>query len=571
MKKWILGASCAAMIAACGVVTTGEAETNKTGKTSSAPVADLSVTDSSATDVTDATVGATSFARDNAWYTDGEAKLSGADAALRQSLAGSGKAKNVILFVGDGMGVATVSAARILDGQNKGGSGEENILSFETMPFTGLSKTYNVDAQTPDSAGTATALMSGVKTDIGVVGVDESIINGECKGTDAATVISALELAEIAGMATGVVSTARITHATPASTYAHSASRGWEDTSDMPNKAKAEGCVDIASQLTGFEAALEARYPGVDVDGIEVAMGGGRRHFLPKDASFNTKDADGKVEGDRDDDRDLTAEWQAAYTGGQYVIDQAGFDALDVNGGPILGLFSESHMRYEANRGEDELGEPSLAQMTSKAIEKLSTNDKGFFLMVEAGRIDHAHHAGNAAGALNDTVALSEAVDAALSSVNLDETLIIVTADHSHVMTFAGYPKRGNPILGKVVGVGEDEPTKAADGYPYTTLGYMNGGGYVDMGKNTDSDKAYYTTREPGRKDLTDIDTTAPGYHQEALVPRSSETHGGEDVPIYAIGPGSHLASGVHEQNVIFHIMNRSARLTEKAEDARGE
>lgn len=560
MKQLFLSVCAVSLLAACSAPADKAAQS---GATAEQRVADVVLNTGAPFKTKD--IGRTEFMINNPWYDDAQVKLSLSDDALLKSLQSTGQAKNVILFVGDGMGVATVTAARILDGQNKGGQGEENILSFENFPFTGLSKTYNVDAQTADSAGTATAMMSGVKTDIGVVGVDESITNGECKGTDKATVITALELAEIAGMATGVVTTARITHATPAAAYAHAAKRDWEDPSDMPKEALEEGCTDIASQLVWFEGLLEARYPGVDVDGIEVAMGGGRRHFLPKDKGSNTADADSKVEGDRNDGSDLTAQWQFKYQGGQYVIDQAGFDAIDVNGGPILGLFSESHMRYAANRGEDVLGEPSLAQMTTKAIKKLSTDEDGYFLMVEAGRIDHAHHAGNAAGALADTIALSEAVEAALASVNLDETLIIVTADHSHVMTFAGYPKRGNPILGKVVEVGEEQPAKAIDGLPYTTLGYMNGGGFVDLGDETDSDRGYYSLPKPGRQDLTDIDTTAPGFHQESLVPKQSESHGGEDVPIYAAGPGAHLASGVHEQNVIFHIMNRSARLTERA------
>ena len=114
------------------------------------------------------------------------------------------------------MSIATVTAARILDGQNRGLSGEENFLSFGQFPFLGLVKTYNVDAQTPDSAGTMTAIMSGIKTDFGVVGVDEKVTRGDCESQSGNEVISALELAEIAGLSTGIVSTARITHATPA-------------------------------------------------------------------------------------------------------------------------------------------------------------------------------------------------------------------------------------------------------------------------------------------------------------------------------------------------------------------
>ncbi|MCB2388025.1 alkaline phosphatase, partial [Thalassolituus alkanivorans] len=98
-------------------------------------------------------------------------------------------------------------------------------------------KTYNVDAQTPDSAGTMTAMMSGIKTDAGVIGVDEDVVRSDCSTVAGNEVVTALELAEIKGLSTGVVSTARITHATPAATYAHAADRNWEDNSDMPAAA----------------------------------------------------------------------------------------------------------------------------------------------------------------------------------------------------------------------------------------------------------------------------------------------------------------------------------------------
>ena len=478
-----------------------------------------------------------------------------------------GRARNVILFVGDGMGVSTLTAARILEGQARGEPGEENALAFEGYPHTALVKTYNVDAQTPDSAGTMTAMMSGVKTDVGVIGVDEDVERGECGSVDGNEVASAIELAELGGLATGIVSTARITHATPAAGYAKSADRNWEDDSDMPEEALAAGCIDIASQLVGFEALLEERVPGSDVDGIEVAMGGGRRHFLPKDAAFNSADAASEVEGDRTDGRDLTAEWLGSHPGGTYVEDAAGFAALDTSSaGPVLALFNESHMQYEADRDNDVAGEPSLAEMTVAAIEILSRDEDGFLLVVESGRIDHAHHAGSARGALTETIAFSDAVRAAMDAVPGDETLILVTADHGHVFTIAGYPRRGNPILGKVVTVGTDVAALAADGLPYTTLGYTNGRGFADLGGETDPDVRYGLDPMTGRQDLTSVDTTAPGFHQEALVPLTAETHAGEDIALHATGPGASRVRGVIEQNVVFHVIDAALGLTGSAE-----
>ncbi|WP_448247548.1 alkaline phosphatase [Thalassotalea agariperforans] len=507
----------------------------------------------------------------NSWYQQSEARVEAAEKQVNNIENTRGKAKNVILFVADGMGLSTVTAARILAGQQLGKMGEEHQLSFDKMPFSGFSKTYNVDAQTPDSAGTMTALVSGVKTDVGVIGVAEGVSRGDCTTVAGNELVTALELAEIAGKSTGIISTARITHATPAATYAKSADRNWEDISDMniDNNPERAACEDIASQLVNFETNLEARFSGVDVDGIEVVMGGGRRHFLPKDAAYNSADAASGVEGDRTDGRDLTAEWQASYPNGDYIIDQAGFDAINAeNTERVFALFNESHMQYEADRVNDIAGEPSLSEMTEKALAVLDNNDDGFFLMVESGRIDHGHHAGSAHGALTDAIAFAEAVQTAMDNTNPEETLIIVTADHSHVFTIAGYPKRGNPILGKVVGIGQTEPSLAADGMPYTTVGYTNGLGFRDLGTETDADAGYGVPAANGRQDLANVDTQSPGFHQEALIPLGSETHAGEDVGVYAQGPGAHLVTGTNEQNLIFHVMDYAADLVASAEKA---
>ena len=478
----------------------------------------------------------------------------------------SGAAKNIILFVGDGMGISTVTAARILEGQLNGQDGEENTLSWGLMPYSGLSKTYNVNAQTADSAGTMTAIMSGVKTDSGVIGVNENVERGECATQTGNEVVTALELAEIAGMSTGIVSTARITHATPAATYAKSVNRDWENNAVMPEAALAAGCVDIATQLINFEQRLESRYPGLNVDGMEVAMGGGRRNFLPNDAAFNSADTDGGTEGARTDGVDLTAVWQSRYPQGVYVTEQSGFDAIDVDSATqVLGLFDGSHMEYEANRANDLAGEPSLAQMTATAIGVLDNNENGYFLSVESGRIDHAHHAGSAYGALIDTIAFSDAVRAAMQNTDPADTLIIVTADHSHVFTIGGIAKRGNPILGFSVGIGQVTPSLAQDGRPYTTLNYANGLGFRNFGVNTNFDRTYTEAANAGRKDLSQVDPTSSGFHQEALVPLVAETHGGEDVAVYAQGPGSSLVTGTAEQNVLFHVMNYAASLVDRA------
>ena len=446
------------------------------------------------------------------------------------------KARNVILFVGDGMGVSTVSAARILQGQIAGQAGEENLLSFEKFPFSGFSKTYNVNQQTPDSAGTMTAMMTGIKTDAGVLSVDEQANRGDCASAKGREVTTLLDLAALAKKATGIVTTARITHATPAASYAKSAERDWEDDSELSIEAKAAGCIDIAQQLLAFNG------------GIDVVLGGGRKHFLPEGNVSG-------LQGTRQDGKNLIEQWQKAYPQGQYVDSKQQLLTLGREShAPILGLFNDSHMSYAAENS----AEPSLVEMTKAALSILKKEDDGFFLIVEAGRIDHGHHAGNAYNALHETIELSDAVDSVLAQVDLSDTLVVVTADHSHVMTFAGYPKRGNPILGKVVAAGKEIPTLAADGLPYTTLSYMNGRGMHDLGSEGDADAVKKLEVNVGRKDITEINTQLPGYHQEALIPRHSETHGGEDVGIYAIGPGAQWLTGVNEQNMIFHVIAQS-------------
>ena len=492
------------------------------------------------------------------WYEEGRAVVE-RNLSYRYANAEIPISKNVILFIGDGMGVSTVTAARILAGQLEGNPGEEHELSFETFPNVALAKTYNTDAQVPDSAGTMTAMVTGVKTDRGIISINQNVERGDCSTEAGNELQTFLELAETKGMSTGVVSTARLTHATPAANYAHSMERDFEDDGDAENLRNAGDCPDIARQLIEFVDNV----PGSD--GIEVARGGGRRNFIPR-----TDGADPETggQGGRLDGRNLPEEWVENHNNAAYVWNKEQFDAIDSQSvDHLLGLFNPSHMQYSYDTPADRGGEPTLTEMTAKTIEIVSKNEQGYYLNIEAGRIDHAHHAVNPFRALRDTIELASAVKTAVEMVDLNETLIIVTADHSHVFTIAGYPKRGNPILGKVVGLDaagqpRTEPTLARDGLPYTTLGYANGRGFAETpGRN--SAEAIYTVpvQENRRADLSDVDTTHEGFHSESLVHMSSETHAGEDVAIYAIGAGSDLIRGVMEQNVIFHVMMEAAQM----------
>ena len=448
-------------------------------------------------------------------------------ARLEADKPNNNKARNVIIFIGDGMGVSTLTAGRIFEGQQLGLDGESYVAQMDRLPHTALVKTYSHDAQVPDSAPTATAIVAGIKTKNGVIGVGPEAVENDCAATAPFKVQSLFGMAEDRGLATGIVSTATITHATPASTYAHVAQRDWEVDANMPAAAKAAGCTDIARQMMEWPHG----------DGLEVMLGGGRQHFIPATmADPEYPNAKGK----RADGKDLPASWSAANPGGAYVWNRDNFAAVDPKKTTkLLGLFEPSHMQFEADRTAAGNKEPSLAEMTTKAIAMLSKNQKGYVLMVEAGRIDHAHHGGNARRALQDTVALNAALKAAMDSVDLRDTLIVVTSDHSHVFTIAGYPERGNPILG-VVSAPVGTPTLAMDGKAYTTLGYANGPGAVNAAERPDPSKQ---------------DTEALNYRQQSLISMFAETHAGEDVVARAAGPKAHLFKGTIEQNTIFHIM----------------
>jgi alkaline phosphatase len=166
------------------------------------------------------------------------------------------RAKNVILFVGDGMGISTITAARILDGQLSGlKGGEQNSLFFERLPYVALSKTYSWDQQTSDSAPTMTAMVTGFKAREGMLSVNHETPRFE-RSADvivANSLETILELAARNGKATGIVSTARLTHATPAANYAHTAVRDWESDAELRtfegNPPEPVTVKDIAAQL----------------------------------------------------------------------------------------------------------------------------------------------------------------------------------------------------------------------------------------------------------------------------------------------------------------------------------
>ncbi|MFJ1253160.1 alkaline phosphatase [Cupriavidus sp. CuC1] len=443
-----------------------------------------------------------------------------AAACLATPALAAGEARNVIFFLGDGMGPTTVTASRIYK------YGESGKLNMESLKRTARIKTYSNDAQTTDSAPSMAAYMTGVKMNNEVISMSadtkasdatgKGYVSGSdttCPAGNGSPVTTLLELSKGAGKAVGAVTTTRVTHATPAATFSHICHRDGEN--------------QIAAQATPGNALFN---PALK-DGLDVLLGGGLRHFIPLGAT-GTK---------RTDATDLTAQFQSAgYT---YVNTGTALRAVDPAAtGKLLGLFNLDHMNYELDRVKNNVDEPSLADMTEKAIRVLGKNPKGYFLMVEGGRIDHALHGTNAKRALEDTIAFDDAIKRALSMVDLSDTLVVVTADHDHTMTINGYSHRGNPILGKTTDVKTKQPQAAADGKPYTTLVFGNGG----------------TPRKPTRDDLTSVDTTDDAYLQEVgvlLGTPGAETHGGGDVMLFSGGAGSAPLKGTFDNTKVFGVV----------------
>jgi alkaline phosphatase len=481
----------------------------------------------------------------------------------------AGAAKNIIFFLGDGMGPAVVTAARIYKG-NGTGLNEKELLTFQTLDRTARIKTYSHDAQTTDSAPSMASYMTGVKANNEVISMTaDTIASGtnapskdtsvtpnvsnainNCAAGNGSPVTTILELAKAAGKGTGSITTTELTHATPATTFSHICNRNAQ--------------FHIAAQLvpngTGYNTALTK---GTDL-GVDVLMGGGLNHFTPYNSTTNPA---GRV-----DLRDLTAELALTANGGYTVATtKAQMTAAPSTTKKFIGLYSPtSHLAYELDRKAavtvaaagtagsiahanietvnqvQAATQPSLSDMTVKSIQLLSQNANGFFLMVEGGRIDHALHNTNAKRALEDTVAFDDAISAAITEIKktdptLANTLIVVTADHDHTMTYNGYGKIGNPILDINRSYINGAESTDINGINYTTLVFGNG----------------YNRPNVARTSLTTATVTADDYLQEAGVRKGAggESHGGGDVMLYATGAGSELFKGTMDNTKVFTVL----------------
>lgn len=426
------------------------------------------------------------------------------------------KARNVILFVGDGMGISSVTAGRIHAGQVRGVDGASYRLGFESLPWSAFSKTYSADRFVTDSANGGSALTTGVKTINGAIGVNAEVSHTDCAAGLRGRVTSIAETAKRMGKSAGVVTTAGLTDATPAAAYGHVSHRNWRSDAELPEAAAQAGCIDLARQLV--EAPEDIR--------MDVALGGDRARFVTE------------AQGGKRRDRDLVAQWQAQ--GGAVVTGKSALAAIDpVKTQRLLGVFAEGDLPSVVDHKQAD-DTPTLEQMTRAAISVLSQDEEGFFLLVESASIDKWHHFNNAYRALTDVDELDKAVRAALEMTDAAETLIIVTADHSHGLTLSAGSTREAPILGIASINGTPAPDR--QGRPRLTLSYASGPGW----------------RAPDAPAFTETEALQPDFRQPALTDLSSAQHTGEDVPVYASGPFAHLLSGTIDSTFIYQVMRHA-------------
>ena len=442
--------------------------------------------------------------------------------------------KNIIFFLGDGMGMNTLTAARIF------AVGEDGDLTLDTLPESAFVKTFSNDGQTTDSAASMSAYMTGKKVNNGVISMTTDTVSLEpgkdvngnktvsrCGNGQPSPTLA--ELAKARGLAVGVVTTTRVTDATPAAVFAHACHRSNE--------------TDIAAALVpggaGYNSALGP-------NGIDVLLGGGTLAFAPH----------GKG-GIRTDGRDLLAELRArAYRAASDSAQLAAIDAA--SGAPLIGLFAPENLSYDAAR--DPSRDPGLAAMAGKAISVLSQNPKGFFLVVEGGLIDLALHDTNAKRALQEVAAFDNTLKATIAQMQaidpgLKNTLIVVTADHDHTLLLNGYARRTGKttptepgVLGLMKRVEDGSLRLVADGAPFTIIGFGTGENRVQGSRGA-------------APRLTDAIVSSDDYRYEAVVRTAigDETHGGSDVYLGAIGARADTFRGTIDNTRVFELIKAAA------------
>ena len=413
------------------------------------------------------------------------------------------RAKNVIVLIADGCSDEQYTFARWFKGE---------ALSFDPIRV-GAIKTYIADSVVADSAPAASAFATGVRTSTKFISVGphaETISrvprpDAELQYKPLATI---LEGARLMGKATGIVATSRVTHATPAAYIAHVHDRDMED--------------DIMEQAVHQD--------------IDVVLGGGKRHLMPKEAK-----------GRRADGEDLTVELKSRG----YQVAETRDEMMKLKGGKAFGMFASSHMDAEIDRPKNQPEQPTLQEMTRKAIEILSKDPQGFFLMVEGSQIDWACHANDPAHLLSDMLAYDEAVKAAIDFAKKDgKTLVLAFSDHN-----TGGFSIGNYETDR------NYSQMKADAFlaPFRKMKASAFALWEKIAQERTIPKVKSVMKEEWDMDISDEDaqlllTVAEKYKKEKLseyyaigrmiIPRYTyvgfTTHGhtGGDVPLHAYGPG---------------------------------
>jgi len=402
--------------------------------------------------------------------------------------AGRGAA-SAVLFIADGMGPGYVTAARLTLAGTKG------RLRLDEIPYTAIMRTYATDSPVTDSAAAASAMACGHKTANGVICQDSSAIYGE---RDGRRLESVALWAKRRGMRVGIVTTTRVTHATPAAFFGVHNDRGAER--------------DLARQ------AIDSP--------LDFIIGGGRREFAPRRVDSKKQAADA--------DEDLMA---TARSGGWMVVEDASslMEIKDLEK-PVLGLFAPGHLPYEWDSGPDAGPDgnsegprraPTLTQMTTWAIERLLGSREPFLLVVEAGRVDHAGHANRMRAAMIEMKALDDSIGVALDRLDPESTLVLVTGDHeTGGLAINGYPDEKDGVWGTYFSKWEDRT--------YSILTFATGPG-MEEGSSDSFDPA--EDRRPS------------GVRLE------SAAHTGTDLPLYGWGAGAEQVRGTVDNTAVYRLL----------------
>jgi alkaline phosphatase len=398
-------------------------------------------------------------------------------------------AKSHIFFIVDGMGHAHLTGARIYAG------GSDHRLHIESFPVVGLVRTYSSNDYVTDSASSATAYASGVKTYNRSIGLTDPAKTPSGKSEPLPTL---LQRAQEAGKSVGIVTTTRVTHATPAAYYAQVPNRNMEQ--------------EIAEQLINQK--------------IDLVLGGGRSFFLPE-----------SVGGLRKDGRNLLEEHRAR--GDQVLTEYSELTASQLSlNTPLLGLFEDDHLPYDLNRTDSQL---PLSALVEFAITHLSKNPKGYVLIVEPGRVDHASHMNWARLAFGDMLAFDEAIKVTLR-LRDSQTLVVVTADHET----GGLALNGYAPVDQTQGerlLKNQTRDFANPHYNHGLISWASG---------------------PGFDSPLIVDEEEINFRHKATypAPKNSAYHTAVDVPLFALGPGQEMFNGFHNNNEIVHRVIKILQLS---------